>query len=338
MNGHVGLTGLGSSSAPMSALLVIGLSLALGLGSILASMTLGVTFANLAGRRRQSTFEIVEKFTPPIYVLFFVLAGAHLVLNQIAGWMVVMIVVYLVGRTGGKLLGAWAGARVSRASEAVRKYLGMCLLSQAGVAIGLAIISSRILPGQAGHAIIVIVMTVTFIVEIFGPMFVKLGVKQAGEVGLNITEEDLIATYNVSDVMDTKVPVISSGMSLSEVIKIVSTTDNFYYSVVDSDRKLIGAITLDGIRNTFSTQELNDWLIALDIAEPVVGKLTPDVALSDAFEKTRRLDTEHLGVVASGENDEFVGVLDCRKVCRTISAEVLSRQQKADMMQIVGRA
>lgn len=313
-----------------SVLLVIGLSIALKLGSILAAMTLGVTIANFASRRRKSTFELMERFTPPIYVLFFVLAGAHIVLGEIAGWMIVIVLVYLVGRTAGKMFGSWFGARQSQAADVVRRYLGFCLLSQAGVAIGLAIISSQLFTGQVGHAIIVIVMTTTFIVEVLGPVFVKLGVKKAGEIGLNITEEDLIKTYTVGDVMDTKIPVISAGMSLSEVIKIVSTTDSFYYSVVDNDKKLAGAVTLDGIRNTFTTQELNDWLVALDIAEPVIAKVTPNIALSEAFEKTKRLDIEHLPVVASSKDDKFVGVLNCRAVRRSLSAEVLSRQQKAD--------
>ena len=315
-----------------SVLLVIGLSIALKVGSILAAMTLGVTIANLASRRRQNTFELIEKFAPPIYVLFFVLAGAHLVVGEITGWMIVMVLVYLIGRTTGKVFGSWLGSRWSQAADVVRRYLGLCLLSQAGVAIGLAIISSQLFTGQIGHAIIVTVMTTTFVVEIIGPMLVKVGVKKAGEIGLNITEEDLIKTYNVADVMDTKVPTISTGMSLREVIKIVSTTDSFYYSVVNNDKKLIGAITLDGIRNTFATQELNDWLVALDIAEPIIAKTTPDMPLSEAFEKTKRLDIEHLPVVSSGEDDKFVGVLNCRVVQRSLSAEVLSRQRKADIV------
>ncbi len=313
-----------------SVLLVIGLSIALKVGSILAAMALGVTMTNLASQRRQNTFELIEKFAPPIYVLFFVLAGAHLVLSEITGWMVVMVVVYLVGRTGGKIFGSWFGARMSQASDTVRRYLGICLLSQAGVAIGLAIISGQLFTGQIAHAIIVIVMTTTFVVEIFGPMFVKLGVKKDGEVGLNITEEDLIETHKVGDVMDTKVPVISAGMSLSEVIKVVSNTESFYYPVVDNNNQLAGAITLGNIRNTFATQELNDWLVALDIMEPIIARVTEDIALSEAFEKTRRLDIEHLPVVASAEDNKFVGVLNCRAVRRSLSAEVLSRQQKAD--------
>lgn len=56
--------------------------------------------------------------------------------------------------------------------------------------------------------------------------------------------------------MDKKVPAIGSGLPLSEVIKIVSIANSFYYPVVDNDKKLMGAVMLDGIRNTFATQEV----------------------------------------------------------------------------------
>jgi Kef-type K+ transport system membrane component KefB len=313
-----------------SLLLVVGISIIPGIDPILPAMTLGITVANLMPRQSKATFALVEKFAPPIYISFFVLAGAHMEFDKITSWMVVMILVYVVCRAAGKIAGAWLGGRWSQAPAVVRKYLGICLLPQAGVAIGLAILASQQFGSELGHTIVIVVMTGTFLMEIFGPMLVKAGVKRAGEVGLNVTEDDLIRTYNVADIMDTEVPVISAGMSLSEVIKIVSGTNNFYYPVVDNDKKLMGTVTLDGIRNTFATQELNDWLVALDIMEPIIGKVTPDMALADALEDIRKLNVEHLPVVASSEDDSFVGVLGERAVRRSLSAEVLSRQQKAD--------
>ncbi|MHC4244295.1 MAG: cation:proton antiporter domain-containing protein [Planctomycetota bacterium] len=313
-----------------SLLLVVGISMIPGIDPILPAMTLGITVANLMPRQSKAIFKLVEKFSPPIYVSFFVLAGAHMEFGKITGWIVMMIVVYVLCRAAGKVLGSWFGGEWSQAPAVVRRYLGICLLPQAGVAIGLAILAGQQFESEVGHTIVIVVMTGTFLMEIFGPILVKVGVKRAGEVGLNITEEDLIETYNVADVMDKNVPVISAGMSLSEVIEVVSNTDNFYYSVVDKDKKLMGAVTLDGIRNTFSTQELNDWLVALDIMEPVVGKIAPDIPLSQALEKMRKLDIEHIPVVSSDDN--FVGILGSRKVRRSLSAEVLSRQQKADSM------
>ncbi|MHC4727803.1 MAG: cation:proton antiporter domain-containing protein [Planctomycetota bacterium] len=315
-----------------SLLLVVGISMIPRIDPILPAMTLGITIANLMPRQSKATFKLVEKFSPPIYISFFVLAGAHMEFGKITGWIVIMIVVYVLCRAAGKVLGSWFGGEWSQAPAVVRRYLGICLLPQAGVAIGLAILASQQFDSEIGHTIVIVVMTGTFLMEIFGPILVKVGVKRAGEVGLNITEEDLIEAYNVADVMDKDVPVIAAGMSLSEVIEIVSNTDNFYYSVVDEDKKLMGAVTLDGIRNTFSTQELNDWLVALDIMEPVVAKITPDMPLSEALEKMRKLDVEHIPVVTS-DGDKFVGVLGSRMVRRSLSAEVLSRQQKADSME-----
>ncbi len=313
-----------------SLLLVVGVSMIPGIDPILPAMVLGITVANLMPRQSQGMFKLVEKFSPPIYISFFVLAGAHMEFGRLSIWVIFMVVVYTIFRATGKIVGSWFGARCSGASAAVRKYLGICLLPQAGVAIGLAILAGQQFNADLGRTMIMVVMTATFLMETVGPMLVKAGVGRAGEVGMNVTEEDLVNAYAVSDVMDATVPIISTGSSLSEVIKVVSDTKSFYYPVVDSDKKLVGAITLDGIRNVFATQELNDWLVALDITEPVIAKVTPNTALSDAFEKAKQLDLEHLPVVYSGEDDKFAGVLSCREAQRSLTAEVLSRQQKAD--------
>ncbi len=311
--------------------LTIGLAIRLEFDVILSSMACGTTLINLSPRRSLRSFEIVRKFSPPIYVLFFVIIGARLKVSM-TGQIWLLAAVYTICNMVGKTTGSYWGAVYSKAVPSVRKYLGFCLYQQGTIAIALLIMASQRFEGQVKDMMLSVIIVGVFILQFIGPLFTKSGVKRAGEVGMNITEEDLIKTYRVGDVMDAKVPVISAGMSLGEVVKVVSSTSNFYYSVVDSDKKLIGAVTLDGIRTTFATQELNDWLVALDIMEPIIAKVTPDMALSDAFEKAKHLDIEHLPVVVSNEDDGFVGVLNCRAVHRSLSAEVLSRQQKADTM------
>jgi len=170
------------------------------------------------------------------------------------------------------------------------------------------------------------------LVQVIGPTLVKVGVTKAGEVGHEVTEDDLIRTRDVGNVLDRKAPVISPGMSLREVITVVSGTDKFYYPVVDNANELIGAITLDGIRNTLSAQEQTGWLVALDIMEPIITKVTPDMPLSEALEEANKLAIEYIPVVASQKDNIFAGLLDCRTVRRELSAEVLARRQKADSM------
>jgi Kef-type K+ transport system membrane component KefB len=313
-------------------LVIIGASVALHLDVIIATMVLGVTLINVAPRRMSSSFEVMHRFSVPVYALFFVLVGARLSISAVDTMICLLMLAYVTGSIVGKTGGAYLGALYSKTVKSVRNYLGFCLYPQGGIAVGLLIMASHKFDPEMSSIMLLVVLLGAFVLQLIGPFGVKFGAKKAGELGLNITEEDLIKTKSVGDVMDTEVPVISAGMPLSEVITMVSSTNNFFYSVVDNDNKLIGGITLNGIRNTFATQELNDWLVALDIAEPVIAKVTPDVPLAEAFERTKHLDLGHLPVVNSSEDDGFIGVLNCRAVRRSLSAEVLSRQQKADSM------
>ena len=318
-----------------SVTLTIGLSIILRVESILAAMVLGATLVNFRPRRSRDAFELIETFSPPIYVLFFVLVGARLKLTGVPFWIIVLAVVYVVGRSTGKIAGSWFGGLISKAPASVRRYLGICLFSQAGVAVGLSLLASQRFSDSMGEAIILIVTMTTFLVQIIGPILVKTGVSKAGEVGMNITEDDLIRIHSVREVMDKDPPVVSAGMGLEQVIDHVSKTDSLHYPVVADEGRLIGAITLHGIRNTFATQELNDWLVALDIMEPVIAKITPQMPLAEAFEKAKRYDLDYLPVVTSDEDDTLAGLLDCPAVRRVLSAEVLARQEKADSMHSV---
>lgn len=310
--------------------LIVGVSMMLGIDPILPAMTFGITIANVAPRQSKSLFGIVSRFSPPIYTAFFVLAGAHMQFGKITGGIVVMILVYTFFRAFGKIIGCWFGAKISDAPDVVRKYLGICLLPQAGVAIGLAILAGQQFNAELAPIIIMVVMTATFLMEILGPMCVKIGVKKAGEVGLNVTEEDLIKAYSVSDVFDDKPVSITEDLLLQEILEIFSTTDFVYYPVVDAKSRIIGIITIAGIKDLFANQNVAGWLLACDVAEPVQDKVTSDKPLEETFELMRHYDLEHLPVVAAEDDDRLVGVLDYRKANRKISAEVLRRREAAD--------
>ena len=248
-------------------LVIIGASVALHLDVIIATMVLGVTLINIEPRRMSSSFEVMHRFSVPVYALFFVLVGARLSISAVDTMICLLMLAYVTGSIVGKTGGAYLGALYSKTVKSVRNYLGFCLYPQGGIAVGLLIMASHKFDPEMSSIMLLVVLLGAFVLQLIGPFGVKFGAKKAGELGLNITEEDLIKAKSVGDVMDTEVPVISAGMPLSEVITMVSSTNNFFYSVVDNDNKLIGGITLDGIRNTFATQELNDWLVALDIAE-----------------------------------------------------------------------
>ena len=318
-------------------LLVVGLAEAIKVDVILASMVLGLTVANAAPRRSRETFELIKGFAPPIYVLFFVLvgAGAHLSLDYLKPWIVALILAYVIGRSGGKILGVWLGASWSKAARAVRNYLGICLFSQGGVAVGLAIItthrfSTEIGGINPGEIVVLIIIVTTVVVEILGPPFVKLGVKKAGEIGLDVTEEDLIRSYTVGDVMETKPPVLQENSPAGQILRIFSTHESLCYPVVNDKAKITGIITIHEVKEAFATRAFHDWVLAYDLMEPVQDKTTPDTPLQDALERMRQFRLDFLPVVAGPHDDKLLGLIEQRSVNRALTEEIVRRQALAE--------
>jgi len=311
-------------------LLIVGIAMVPGIDPILPAMVFGITMANLAPRQSKGVFELVKKFSPPAYISFFVLAGAHIELGRLASSTAAITATYMTFRVGGKMMGAWWGACHCRMLKMVQKYLGMCLLPQAGFAIGLAIISREVFDVEFGTIIITVVMTETLIIELLGPILVKVGVKKAGEVGMNVTEEDLIKMYTVADVMDKSPTSIKEDLPLQQILGVFSTSESVYYPVIDAQSRITGVITIPDIKEMFANQDVAGWLLACDVAEPVREKTTPDEPLEEIIEHMRRYHLENITVVAGEDSDELVGVLDYSKVLRKISAEVLHKREKAD--------
>lgn len=307
-------------------LLLMGTSKILDVESILAAMVFGATVSNMLPTRSEKIFTALKNFSTPIYILFFVLVGASLKLESLSVMVFVLAGLYVLARSFGKMAGAWFGSSVSGASEKIRKYLGFCLFSQAGVAVGLSILITNRFPGVIGDVVVPVVAVTTLTLQVIGPVFVKVAARKSGEEGLNITEEDLMHTKKVKDVIDKSVPSIYGGERLNKVIDIISHTESYYYPVVDQNKHLLGAITFDGIRQAFRERQLSDWLVAMDLIEPVTESLTPDQPLDTAIEKTRRLDVNFLPVIDTENRNSLLGVLDARYARRKLSTELLKRQ------------
>jgi Kef-type K+ transport system membrane component KefB len=321
--------------------LVVGLGRLLHVETILAAMMLGAVLANKAPRRSGSAFEIVERFAPPIFVLFFVLVGAHLHFdsNSMPFWVLGLIGVYIVALVVGKVSGSYLGARWAGAPRPVRKYLGLCMLCQAGVAVGLALRSAEMFgDGEGGMDVGTIVITVIagaiFILEIVGPTCVKYAAHKSGEAGLDVTEEDLMASYAVADMVDRTAPTFPQGSPLALILKTIADTDAMSYPVTDDDGRLVGIISLNDLKQGFGTEGLTMWLVAFDLMQPVAETATEDMSLADSVERMREMNLDCLPVLSptvEGEKGHLVGMLELRRVERTLSQEILSRRQQAEM-------
>ena len=312
-------------------LLISGLAIAVHFDMLLAMMTLGVIVTNLTPRKSRNIFKLVKGFTPPIYVLFFVLVGAKLNIAHLNFSIVCLGFIYLVARSAGKAVGANFGSRISSAPKTVQRYLPLCLFSQAGVAIGLSILARQYFPGQIGDAIVVIVTVTAFILEIIGPLFVKIAVTKAGEVGLSITEENLIEKSIAKDFRDKTPPLIYRNTPLSDILNIFSESDHLYYPVVDEKHRLIGTITIDNIKSVFSESSLNGFILADDLIEPVVEKVTPETSIIDVRRLLNYRGLEYLPVVDDDEN-KIMGSIEKRLLNRAITTKLMELQEQANSL------
>ncbi len=199
-------------------LVCIGISGFLGISYILPTMIFGITIASLckkpeidpqkrelisdlsddlaemidtelqelSSEEPHQIFHEVYRIASPIVALFFVLIALNLDLGSVVQIGLIGFV-YLAGRTVAKTIGAYLGAAVVKAEENVRKYLGPCLYSQAGVALGLAVLIADKLTGfgvpETGLLILNTITATTIVFQLFGPIAIKWAVERSGEIG-----------------------------------------------------------------------------------------------------------------------------------------------------------
>ncbi|MFA5421932.1 MAG: cation:proton antiporter [Bacilli bacterium] len=150
------------------------------LSSLLLCMMIGAVFANM----RSDSIQVVEgidRWTPPLFMFFFILSGAELDLTVIISVGLIGLV-YIVARSVGKYFGAYLGALSTKSDKSIRHYLGFTLLPQAGVAIGMAKVVSDEMPTEIGTKIVTVVLCSVLVFELIGPIVTKLALMRAGEI------------------------------------------------------------------------------------------------------------------------------------------------------------
>ncbi len=159
-------------------LLCVGVALLLELSSLVASLAVGATMVNLSQNSRR-LFQALSHSDPPFYAIFFVIAGADLNLSLL-GTMGMLGVVYVVGRAAGKFIGSRLGARRTNLPQQVRQLLGFGLMSQAGLAVGLALTITRRFP-ELAPSVVTVVLAAVAVNEMIGPLSARLAIIRSGE-------------------------------------------------------------------------------------------------------------------------------------------------------------
>ncbi len=316
---------------------VVGLCQALELSFLMGCFACGMALVNTSPRERQ-LLEALRQIDYPLYVLFFVLAGANLHLETL-GHIGLLGVSYVGGRTGGKLLGCWLGARLGRFSLVEEKWLGPAMLAQAGVAIGLASTLRGLWP-EGGQLVETIVLSSVVLFELFGPVAVRLSLIQAGEVPLltllakRAPEGSFESLHHIVDhfrlslglpsghtlnsaadilvkhVMRTHVDAIRDDTPFQEVLRLIAHSRYDRFPVIDARGRFRGIIDYSEIRDVLFDPILAQVVVAGDLAKSAPLRVRPDQTLGEAlalFNEHR--NATYIPVIDEKEPDRLLGMV-----------------------------
>ncbi len=163
------------------ALMGWGLAYVVGVSNILTAMAIGMTTINVHRDFAVSSYRAIDTIMTPVYILFFGVIGMEINFHLLKSlWAIALV--YCLGRTVGKVIGCGLGSLLARAEKKLQKYLGIALLNQAGVAVGLAAHAAQeISSSYLGQIVITLIAVTTAIFQLVSPLGTQYAVKKAGE-------------------------------------------------------------------------------------------------------------------------------------------------------------
>ncbi len=309
----------------------------LDLEPLLSCLALGMILADSSPRWHRLV-KALNEVDYPLYVVFFVLAGANLHIETLTH-IGLLGVTYVVARTLGKLVGASFGARLGRFGQLEQSWVGMTLLAQAGMAIGLAATLAKLWP-DGGRMVETVVLGSVVIFELIGPLAVRYGLVRAGEVpilsllrkrapqsgieGMHSVASHfrsnlgLPAGHKLDDpgdilvrhVMRHNVETIHHGAPFQELLRIIAHSRYDRFPVVDDDQNFVGIINYTEIRNLLFDQSLSDLLVARDLVSSAHHSIPPNTPLREALKTLqKKRNISYFPVIDPEDPKKLLGIL-----------------------------
>lgn len=163
-----------------------GICAAADISPLLSCMVFGAAYINLT--KDKKLFRQINNFTPPVMSIFFIVSGMNLNVNAL-GTVGVIGVAYFLIRIAGKYLGTYFSCLAMGTSREIRKYMGLALIPQAGVAIGLAFLGQRLLPPETGNLMLTIILSSSVLYEMVGPISAKAALFLSGSIAFKKTRD-----------------------------------------------------------------------------------------------------------------------------------------------------
>lgn len=307
------------------------------LDHLLASLTLGIVLANSSPvwHRMSASLRQVDYL---LYVIFFVIAGANLHIETLTH-IGLLGLAYVLARTLGKWLGARIGAVLGTFGPRERSYVGLTLLAQAGVAIGLANHLAHQWP-EGGKLLQTIVLGSVVIFELIGPLAVRHGLVCAGEVpilsllqkrapqgaleGLHSVAHHFRASLGlpagqrmnepgdilVRHVMRQNVESVLNSTPFNELLKFISHSRYDRFPVLDGEGRFLGMIDYTEIRNLLFEPSLVPLVVAGDLVNAARHEIAPDQSLREALKILQlNRNVSFFPVIDPAEPDRLLGIL-----------------------------
>lgn len=320
-----------------SAAVIAGMASILDISAMLATLIAGTVAVNASPYGKRTLKELTA-IDYPLYVLFFIMAGAALHLESL-GHMGIIGTAYVVMRLIGKFFGCRIGSFWAGDSQTIKSWLGPAMLAQAGLAIGLAEALAREWPGP-GVTIQTVILASVVVFEGLGPLFTRTALVNAGEVTvLNLISqrsrvgygEGFIQVLNqfenalgistaagrrgpagilVGHIMRRNVEVISNRAPFDEVLKSLGHSRYDRLPVVNDQNELVGVIKYADIANTLFDHNLRNLVVADDIATNVRLMLTPEDSIEKAMAALKNYPNDaYLLVVEQSNPKSLVGIV-----------------------------
>ena len=314
-----------------------GLCQAIGLDPLLASLAMGVVLAN-SSPQWHKLVDSLRQIDYPLYVAFFFLAGANLHLETLAH-IGALGVAYVVARTLGKLLGAKLGAALGQFGKTKRDFVGFTLFAQAGVAIGLASTLAHSWP-VGGKLLETVVLGSVVVFELFGPLAVRRGLVQGGEVpilslltkrapqgameGLHSVVSHfrsalgMPAGHDVKDpgdilvkhIMRQNVETIPNSTPFNELLRLIAHSRYDRFPVVDKQGHFVGMIDYAEISNFLFEPSLSLLVVANDLASSNHHAVGPEQPLREVLKTLQgHKNVSYFPVIDPQHPDRLLGVL-----------------------------
>ena len=273
-----------------------GICAAIDISPLLSCMVLGAFYINLTEDKK--LFRQINSFTPPVMSIFFIVSGMKLDIRALSA-VGAIGVFYFVIRIIGKYLGTYISCMVMKTSKEIRNYMGLALIPQAGVAIGLAFLAQRMLPAETGNLLLTIILSSSVLYEVAGPVSARTALFLSGSISGKKDEKSVLEGVLVAEeeAVQGKKETDTKMMKISDINEDKFSVDEGEKSQSEEEESIDYHEKSTGDNINGETEEFH-------VALPELVEYNKGVSESDAFNIEKEVKSHEVKFVGKGTDEK----------------------------------